>query len=107
MVAMKTSRAATAAAGLGIAGPSVTLAGILLCQLGAPPMAGFALFQLGILSGEYYTGLNEDTSLTYAMQANGVPVVTLDGAAVGEGGVGPASKRLLRLYRETVAERLA
>ncbi len=49
--ARKTSRAATAAAGLGIAGPSVTLAGILLCQLGAPPMAGFALFQLGILSG--------------------------------------------------------
>lgn len=49
--ATKISRTATAAAGLGIAGPSITLAGILLCQLGAPPMAGFGLFQLGILSG--------------------------------------------------------
>jgi uncharacterized protein (DUF1499 family) len=47
----KRSRTATAAAGLGIAGPCVTLAGILLCQLGAPPMSGFGLFQLGILSG--------------------------------------------------------
>ncbi len=47
----KISRTATAAAGLGIAGPSIAVAGILLCQLGAPPMAGFGLFQLGILSG--------------------------------------------------------
>jgi uncharacterized protein (DUF1499 family) len=49
--ARRTSRTATIAAALGIAGPSLTLVGIALVQLGAPPMAGFGLFQLGILSG--------------------------------------------------------
>ncbi len=47
----KTSRTATVAAAFGIAGPGIALAGILLCQLGASPMAGFRLFLLGILAG--------------------------------------------------------
>lgn len=49
--ARKTSRTATLSATLGIAGPGLTLAGLTLAQLGAPPMAGFRLFLLGLLSG--------------------------------------------------------
>ncbi len=47
----RTSRAATFAAGLGFAGPSLALAGVLMSQLGAPAMSGFRLFLLGSLSG--------------------------------------------------------
>ena len=47
----RTARAATLAAGLGFAGPSLALAGVLMSQLGAPPMSGFRLFLLGSLSG--------------------------------------------------------
>ena len=45
------SRTASVAAGFGIAGPAVTLVGIGVSQAGAPAMAGFSLFQLGILFG--------------------------------------------------------
>lgn len=45
------SRTATIAAGLGIAGPVVTVVGVAAAQAGAPAMAGFGLFQLGILCG--------------------------------------------------------
>jgi hypothetical protein len=34
--------------------------------------------QLGVLSGEYYTGLNEDTTLTYAKRGSGAPEVVLE-----------------------------
>ncbi len=47
----QTSRTARIALWLGIGGPTVTVVGILLSQLGAPPMLGFGLFQLGILLG--------------------------------------------------------
>ena len=49
--AMRDARAATIAAAAGIGGPAVTLVGIALVQLSAPPMVGFLLFQLGILLG--------------------------------------------------------
>lgn len=47
----KTSRTATIAVLLGIAGPVATVAGIGAAQAGAPALAGFSLFQLGILCG--------------------------------------------------------
>ena len=46
-----TSRTASIAAGLGIAGPAFTLVGVAVSQAGAPAMTGFSVFQLGILSG--------------------------------------------------------
>jgi len=46
-----TSRTATAAARFGIAGPGVTIVGILMSQAGVAPMIGFLLFQVGILCG--------------------------------------------------------
>lgn len=49
--ATKSSRTATIAAGLGIAGPVATVAGIAVAQTGAPPMTGFGIFQIGILCG--------------------------------------------------------
>ncbi len=45
------SRTATIAAGLGIAGPVVTIVGVGLSQAGAPAMTGLGLFGLGILCG--------------------------------------------------------
>jgi uncharacterized protein (DUF1499 family) len=47
----KSSRAAALAGAIGIGGPAVTLIGIVLTQVGAAPMIGFGLFQLGILFG--------------------------------------------------------
>jgi hypothetical protein len=34
--------------------------------------------QLGVLSGDYYTGLSEDTTLTYSKRGNGAPSVSLE-----------------------------
>jgi uncharacterized protein (DUF1499 family) len=47
----KSSRTASIAAGLGIAGPVATIVGIIAAQSGAPALTGFGLFQLGILCG--------------------------------------------------------
>lgn len=46
-----TSRTASIAAALGIAGPAFTLVGVIVSQAGAPAMTGFLVFQLGILCG--------------------------------------------------------
>ena len=47
----RSSRTATLARIVGIAGPAVALLGIALVQMGAPPMVGFGMFALGILCG--------------------------------------------------------
>jgi hypothetical protein len=49
--APRTSRTANIAGALGIAAPALAVLGVLLAQVGLPPMAGFYTFAVGLLCG--------------------------------------------------------